>query len=160
MKTLIRKLTFDYRANAKPNPADVKRHEQIQFELEELNAEIDHLKEQTAQLEDTIKQLHQKIMDAGGMQLRLQKVKVDGVKEQIDTLNDRITKSIVSKSKAEKDATRFAKSIVKQENQILEIDEQSESLTKEIEKNLTIVNDIRKKAEESQNVSLYLLFSF
>lgn len=146
--------------NAKPNPADVKRHEQIQFELEELNAEVDHLKEQTAQLDDTIKQLHQKIMEAGGMQLRLQKVKVDGVKEQIDTLNDRITKSIVSKSKAEKDATRFAKSIVKQENQIQEIDEQSETLTKEIEDNLAIVEEIRKKSEESQNVSAYICCLF
>jgi structural maintenance of chromosome 4 len=97
-------------------------------------------------------------MEAGGMQLRLQKVKVDGVKEQIDTLNDRITKSIVSKSKAEKDATRFAKSIVKQENQIQEIDEQSEALTKEIEDNLAFVEEIRKKSEESQNVSLHISF--
>ncbi|KAG2182444.1 hypothetical protein INT43_007374 [Umbelopsis isabellina] len=150
-KSDARKRLAELKVNAKPNPADVKRHEQIQFELEELNAEVNHLKEQTAQLEDTIKQLHQKIMEAGGMQLRLQKVKVDGVKEQIDTLNDRITKSIVSKSKAEKDATRFAKSIAKQEKQIEEIDEQSEALTKEIEANLAIVEDIRKKSEQSQN---------
>lgn len=141
------------RANAKPNPADVKRHEQIEVELVELTAEIDHLKDQTAQLENTIKQLHQKIMEAGGIQLRLQKVKVDGIKEQIDLMNDRITKSIVSKSKAEKDATRFAKSIVRQQQQIAEIDSQLEDLTKQIDENAKIADDIRKNAEKSQNVS-------
>ncbi|GAB5591511.1 Structural maintenance of chromosomes protein 4 [Umbelopsis nana] len=151
-KTETRKRLAELRANAKPNPADVKRHEQIEVELVELTAEIDHLKDQTAQLEDTIKQLHQKIMEAGGIRLRLQKVKVDGIKEQIDLMNDRITKSIVSKSKAEKDATRCAKSIVRQQQQIAEIDSQLEDLTKQIEENAKIADDIRKKAEESQNI--------
>jgi predicted nucleic acid-binding Zn-ribbon protein len=143
------------RTNAKPNPADVKRHEQIEAELVELTAEIDHLKEQTAQLESTIKELHQKIMEAGGIQLRLQKVKVDGVREQIDLLNDRITKSIVSKSKAEKDVIRYAKSIQRQQQQVEEMDSQLEDLTKQIEENAKIADDIRKKAEECQNVSVF-----
>lgn len=143
------------RTNAKPNPADVKRHEQIEAELVELTAEIDHLKEQTAQLESTIKELHQKIMEAGGIQLRLQKVKVDGVREQIDLLNDRITKSIVSKSKAEKDVIRYAKSIQRQQQQVEEMDSQLEDLTKQIEENAKIADDIRKKAEECQDVSIF-----
>ncbi|CAO3677653.1 unnamed protein product [Umbelopsis ramanniana] len=154
-KTDTRKRLVELRANAKPDPANIKRHEQIQSEIEELTAEIDHLKEQTAQLEDTIKELHRKIMEAGGIKLRFQKAKVDGVKEQIDLLNDRITKSIVSKSKAEKDAARFAKSIVKQQQQVEEMDAQLEDLTKQIDENSKVANEIRSKAEESQNVSRF-----
>lgn len=104
-------------------------------------------------MEDTIKELHRKIMEAGGIKLRFQKAKVDGVKEQIDLLNDRITKSIVSKSKAEKDAARFAKSIVRQQQQVEEMDTQLDDLTKQIDENSTVANEIRTKAEESQNVS-------
>ncbi|KAI9286953.1 hypothetical protein BC943DRAFT_320354 [Umbelopsis sp. AD052] len=92
-------------------------------------------------------------MEAGGIKLRFQKAKVDGVKEQIDLLNDRITKSIVSKSKAEKDAARFAKSIVRQQQQVEEMDTQLDDLTKQIDENSTVANEIRTKAEESQSVS-------
>lgn len=94
-------------------------------------------------------------MEAGGIKLRFQKAKVDGVKEQIDLLNDRITKSIVSKSKAEKDAARFAKSIVKQQQQVEEMNAQLEDLKKKVDENSKVANEIRSKAEESQNVSRF-----
>ncbi|KAI8993469.1 hypothetical protein BDB01DRAFT_327635 [Pilobolus umbonatus] len=56
-----------------PKPADVQRQKDIKNEIEVLEEEMAGLKEMTSEIEETISSLQEDIMDAGGMDLRLQK---------------------------------------------------------------------------------------
>ena len=62
--------------------------------------------------------LQEKIMEVGGVKLRSQKSKVDGLRDQIRSLSDRIATSNSAKLKAEKDAVKNEKSIATSEKEL------------------------------------------
>ncbi|KAF7724063.1 hypothetical protein EC973_001396 [Apophysomyces ossiformis] len=109
-------------AQTKPRPEDIQRHEEIKKEIEQLSAEMQELKEKTGEIEENIRSLHEDIMNAGGMDLRLQKIVVDDVRKKIDNLNKKITKCMVAKAKAEKDVTKLEISVKKNEKEIEKIE--------------------------------------
>lgn len=145
------------RAQTKPRPADVARETEIETEIEELQTEMAELKEQTAEIEETISSLHEEIMEAGGMDLRLQKICVNDVRKRIDGLNNRITKNMVAKTKAEKDVVKLESSIVKTEKESEKFEQNMIDLDNEIEQIAKNMADIISKVEEAKQVFSILL---
>jgi structural maintenance of chromosome 4 len=62
-----------------------------------------------------LKILQDKILEIGGDKLRAQKSKLDHVKEQLVLINERIIKSQMAKSRAEKDRIKIENSLAKSE---------------------------------------------
>lgn len=135
-----------------PSPQDVKRHDEIAGEIETLEQEMAELKEKSAEIEENIKSLQEDIMDAGGMDLRLQKVVVDDVTKRITNLNNKITKAMVGKAKAEKDVVRLEASIVKTDNECEKISAQLHETDEEVKEKAKEAAAIMKEADESKKV--------
>lgn len=114
------------------------------------------LKKQTVEIEETISSLHEEIMEAGGMDLRLQKICVNDVRKRIDGLNNRITKNMVAKTKAEKDVIKLENSIVKTEKESEKIEQNMARLDKEIQDIAKNMADIVLKVEDAKQVFFFL----
>lgn len=112
------------------------------------------LKEQTAEIEETISSLHEEIMEAGGMDLRLQKICVNDVRKRIDGLNNRITKNMVAKTKAEKDVIKLENSIAKTEKESEKFEQNMANLDREIGEVAKNMADIVLKVDGAKKVFL------
>lgn len=152
------KIKFSHRAQTKPSPHDVKREAEIGTEIDALQSEIEDLKEKSAEIEETISSLHEEIMDAGGMDLRLQKICVNDVKKRIDNLNNRITKNSVAKSKAEKDVVKLEATIANTEKEGEKFEDQLKELNKEIAEIAENMASVVKKVDEAKEVVQYLVY--
>jgi structural maintenance of chromosome 4 len=110
------------------------------------------LKEKTVEIEETISSLHEDIMDAGGMDLRLQKICVNDVRKRIDALNNRITKNMVAKTKAEKDVIKLESSIVKTEKEGEQFEKKLKELNDEVDQIGKDIEAMVAKVDESKQV--------
>ncbi|KAL7751781.1 Structural maintenance of chromosomes protein 4 [Sorochytrium milnesiophthora] len=81
--------------------------------------ELERLQQSSRSIEEDIKALQAKILDMGGIQLRTQQSKLDSVTEQINTLNEDMTRIAVQKNKAERDV---AKSTTAYEKAVAELE--------------------------------------
>ncbi|KAF9206582.1 hypothetical protein BGZ49_002200 [Haplosporangium sp. Z 27] len=140
------------RKEAEPKAADVAKMKQLAKKATDLRAEVTSIKKNTQSIEDKIKDLQNKILDAGGVKLRAQKSKVDGLREQIEALGDRSTKTKVAKNKAEKDVVKLSAQIVKHEKELAEVSEDLTKLEREIKEKTQEAVGIRKKGEEAKQI--------
>lgn len=136
----------------KPNQADDKRIRELQSDVSRLSKELDKLREDSSGIEAEIAELQDKIMKVGGARLRDQKAKVTGIRDQIDTLNDRITKTQVARSKAEKDLKKVTASIAKGEQELADIEAQLKALNGDIKEKMEAALEVRRKADQAQKV--------
>ncbi|KAG0214660.1 hypothetical protein BGX28_001698 [Mortierella sp. GBA30] len=133
---------------AEPKAADVTRMKQLAKKATELQAEVASIKKNAQTIEEKIKDLQNKILDAGGVKLRAQKSKADGLKEQIEALGDKMTKTKVAKNKAEKDVVKLGTQIAKHEKELAEVSVDLEKLEQEIKEKTQEAAGIRKKVED------------
>lgn len=147
------------RAQTAPSPADVQRQEEIKEEIEGLQEDLIELKEKTVEIEEAIAGLHEDIMEAGGMDLRIQKICVNDMRKKIDNLNNKITKNMVAKSKAEKDVTKLESSIVKFEREsekfehnLKDLDDELQSCAQNLEEIIEKVNKAKEVNKEKRTV--------
>ncbi|KAI1316603.1 hypothetical protein EDD11_009728 [Mortierella claussenii] len=137
---------------AEPNSADISKMKQLAKKATELRAEVTSIKKSAQTIEDKIKDLQNKILDAGVLKLRAQKSKVDGLKEQIEALGDKSTKTMVAKSKAEKDAVKLSAQIAKHDKELTEVSEDLQTLEQEIKEKTKEAVGIRKASEEAKQI--------
>ncbi|CCG83748.1 protein of unknown function [Taphrina deformans PYCC 5710] len=97
---------------------DTKRFAQIEKSIANHERAITKLSEETLSIEADIKDLQDRILDVGGIKLRTQQSKVDGLKDQIEALQQRADASEFSRTKAEKDIKKHSKTL---ENGIAEL---------------------------------------
>lgn len=71
--------------------------------------ELQNLKDQMVGFERQIKDLEEKILDAGGVELRLQNSKVDSIKQKIEILKEKLSNEKVASRKLENDVNRHTK---------------------------------------------------
>ncbi|CAO3607107.1 unnamed protein product [Mucor fragilis] len=142
----------ELRDQVAPSPADVQQQEEIEDEIVQLQEDLVELKEKTVEIDAAIAALQNDIMEAGGMDLRLQTICVKDLRKKIDSLNNKITKNMVAKTKAEKDVSKLETSIVKFEREserfehdLKELDDELESCAKTLEE----INEQVKQATES-----------
>lgn len=96
-------------------------------------------------------------MDAGGMELRQQKTCVNNIRKRIDQLNDRITKNMVAKSKAEKDVTKLEASIRKFERDTEMFETNLKELEKEANELAQDMAAVTEKVEQTKKVRAIFL---
>ncbi|OMH86070.1 Structural maintenance of chromosomes protein 4 [Zancudomyces culisetae] len=130
LETLLPKLEIELRAadenvkTAKKTLNELKRPEANQLSKEDTakvdslrqqeeqqHRNIEKLREQCKNIEQEIRELNTKIMQAGGVALRTQTVKVDGIKEKIALINEEITSGDVKKTKAGLELARGSKEL-------------------------------------------------
>ncbi|CCH46220.1 Structural maintenance of chromosomes protein [Wickerhamomyces ciferrii] len=115
-------------------------------QVQSLQKEYENLTEQTKEIHNKINELQEKIMQVGGVKLRLQKSKVDGLNETIELTNEKINNNKVSLKKLQNELKRFSKSKIDKENEI-------QSFTNELEK---IESNYQEKIKSFENLETEL----
>jgi structural maintenance of chromosome 4 len=117
-----------------------------------LQVDVNKLRNETAGIEDEIKALQEKIMEVGGVKLRSQKAKVDDLRDQITSLNDRITTCDVARAKNEKDCEKFANIMKSSEEELETLAEELAALEEDMKSSTRNAEQVRKKAEDAEHV--------
>ncbi|KAI9511860.1 RecF/RecN/SMC N terminal domain-containing protein [Russula earlei] len=148
--TEAEKRVRDLTAQNKPNAGDVSRIALLEREIATVESELESLLSRSGTIEEAIKALEKKILDIGGSRLLAQKSKVDGLKLHISLANDEITKAEVAKAKAEKDTVKFENTIAGNQQGLMEVEVELESLNESLQEVKDYVADIRAKVEAAQ----------
>lgn len=139
-------------AESKPDAGDASRIAELDRQMGALDKEIAKLTEKSSAIERDIEALQDKILEAGGVELRTQNSKVDSIKDKIELSSELTTKAEVAKSKAEKDVVKLAKSLEKNEAQLAELDGELEQLRDEIGAKANEAESVRAKVDEAQHL--------
>ncbi|KAG8836353.1 hypothetical protein FRC17_005639 [Serendipita sp. 399] len=123
----------DLQRQSKPEESDIERIATLGREIDRGRRESEKLTRDSAAIEQAIKDLQEQILEVGGVRLRAQKSKVDGIRQMIDIENDKITKAEVHLAKARKDADKYAKSLEASEEALEASNEVLEQLKNELE---------------------------
>ena len=123
-----------------PSASDTSRIKVLEKEIAGLNAEIEQLRGETASVEEEIKALQEKIMEAGGEKLRNQRAKVDELKELITNHGNEISNSEVRRVKAEKLKAKIAKDMAKANKDL-------DAASKDMEK---LEDDVSNQGEKAE----------
>lgn len=119
---------------------DITKHER----------EIEKLSANTRGLEEEVQALQERIMEIGGVKLRGQKAKVDGLREQLSTLHEEVSNAEVEQSKTEKAQTKHEKSQQSSKKEIDVTQTELHRLEEEAGNQSSDISRLRKEAEEAQ----------
>ncbi|UZJ52199.1 hypothetical protein CBS101457_001519 [Exobasidium rhododendri] len=133
-----------------PDDADDRRVKELEKQVAGLDQEIEKLSKTSALIETDIAALQEKILEAGGVELRAQKSKVDGIRDRIELFGERMTKAEVAKTKAEKDLSKLTKSSEKNATNLTGLGEELEEVVELIASKSQAVLEVREKVKESQ----------
>ncbi|KAB8659334.1 hypothetical protein FH972_026223 [Carpinus fangiana] len=136
-----------------PDKADQGRVSGLQETIVEAENDIGCLQENTTSIEAEIKGLQDKIMEIGGVRLRMQKAKVDGLKEQISTLVDEMSSAETNKLKTQTQRTKHEKAKAEAEAGLARVSSDIEELETEVKSQSQDVTGSKKRAEEAEEVS-------
>lgn len=110
----------------------------------------DHLKllEESKEIQNKINELQEKIMQVGGVKLRLQDSKVDSIKQKIEIISNKLNNNKVSNKKLENELKRFYKSKIEKESEIeniiTELNKIEENFSEKIKLLETFDADLKK----------------
>ncbi|KJE90125.1 hypothetical protein CAOG_01474 [Capsaspora owczarzaki ATCC 30864] len=110
LKRQIKELT----AKIAAGPEDPQKHKQLTADLGKFAAEVARAQQNASKIQVAIDALQSKIMDVGGMPLRVQRAKVQGLVEQIDIASkslNKLTVTIKSSTKAAEKAAEKLKEV-------------------------------------------------
>ncbi|KAK1147400.1 Structural maintenance of chromosomes protein 4 [Aspergillus melleus] len=134
----------------KPSKTDASQATSLEKQISALEDEIEDLRSQKGVIEEEIQTLQNKIMEVGGVRLRSQKAKVDGLKEQISLLSDEISNAEVGKSKNEKSIVKHQKTRADAEDELQHVAEELEKLAEDVANQDSDASGSRQKVEEAQ----------
>lgn len=139
-------------AAKKPDASAKNRLVMLQRTIANLNKEIAALEEETGETEAEVKNLQDKIMEVGGIRLRSQKAKVDGLREQMATLSSEMSAAEVAKVKAEKAKIKHDKAYTEASKELESLASEMEELDAEMQKQSQEHVSSKRAAEEAQEV--------
>jgi structural maintenance of chromosome 4 len=119
--------------------ADSKALSAAEKRLAGLDKELQSLRERSQGLEQAIADLQEKIMEAGGVRLRMQKSKVDSVREQMELVNTRLSNGLLEKTKAQNETKKQRRAIEAAEKDISDVSMEAEGLGKELNERASLV---------------------
>ena len=134
----------------KGSKTDEAQQMALQRQILTFQKDIDKLHGETANLEAEIQALQDKIMEVGGVRLRNQKAKVDGLKEQIGLLNEEVLTAEVAKSKNEKLKVKHEKAHADAENELAAVAIEREKLEADIATQAKDASSYKAEAEEAK----------
>nr|KAK5432306.1 Structural maintenance of chromosomes protein 4 [Exophiala xenobiotica] len=123
----------------------------LEKQITSMNEELEKLHLKTATVEGETQALRNKIMEVGGIQLRTQKARVDGLKERMDMLHDDLSNAEVAKTKSEKLKVKNEKARADAEKELETLSKDLEWLEDEVEKHKTGAAELRARTEQSQD---------
>ncbi|KAI8928692.1 RecF/RecN/SMC protein [Entophlyctis helioformis] len=142
---------FDSSKNIQgPDPADAKRADELERLLEKLEPVLGKQEAAAAAIQAKIAALQEKILEIGGVKLRSQNAKVDGIKEQIHDMHAKVTRLRAEKRTREVSLGKMAKSIARLEVETAEIHEALEQLQTVFETQSQAASTVRKRVKEAQ----------
>ncbi|KIV96343.1 hypothetical protein PV10_00224 [Exophiala mesophila] len=130
--------------------ADDTLIKKLENTIAKLNEELRKLHSETASVEAEIQALQDKIMEVGGIQLRSQKARVDGLKERIDLLNEDVSTAEVAKTKNEKLIVKHEKAKLEADKELATLAKDSEKLDGDLQSHQASAAEVRSKAEQAQ----------
>ncbi|KAK4509510.1 uncharacterized protein ATC70_007862 [Mucor velutinosus] len=139
----------ELRDQVAPSPADVQQQEEIENEIVQLQEDLVELKEKTVEIDKAIAALQNDIMEAGGTDLRMQTICINDMRKKIDSLNNKITKNMVAKTKAEKDVSKLEASIVKFERESERFEHDLKELDDELESCAQMLEEINEQVKQA-----------
>jgi structural maintenance of chromosome 4 len=146
----LKELTEEHR----PSKSDDNRSAILEKHIGMLEQEIEKLRAETAGVEEEIHSLQNRIMEIGGVRLRTQKARVDGLKEQIGLLTEEISNAEVAKSKNEKLQAKHEKSRADAEMELEHVCDEMVKLNDDIDNQASNMSGSRQKVEEAQQVGI------
>lgn len=144
----------ELKAESQPSQSDDKRVSELEKTIRSLEKETGKLQSETADIEEEIKALQDRIMEVGGVQLRTQKAKVDGLKDQIDHRMEELSTAEVGKAKAEKQKTKHEKTLNETQSELEKVLRDLEKVEEDMKEQVRNTAGFRKEAEEAQEVSM------
>ena len=144
----------ELKSSKQPSKSDDARINALGKQISQLEKAVEKLRSETAGVEADIKELQDKIMEVGGVRLRAQKAKVDGLKEQVGTLTEEISNAEVARSKAEKQKIKNQKAGEDAQKEIEIAANELERLSEEERHQATDALGSKQKAQDAQDVSL------
>ncbi|KAJ2803472.1 Structural maintenance of chromosomes protein 4 [Coemansia guatemalensis] len=134
----------------KPSEADASHKAEVEARIADEQGAIAELQEQCATIEADIKELQEKIMQAGGIRLRAQKSKVDGLQDRIKTIRDEISRWEVMQSKSSKELARAERSNSGREEQAAGLEAQLEAITAEIDAKSAAAMEVKQRCDSAR----------
>ena len=140
------------RAEGKPDVEEAARIRQLDQTIAKIDKELDQLRTRTQLVENAISELQEKILEVGGIQLRSQKSKVDGIVQMIELNNERLTKAQVSKAKAEKDIAKSEKAMADLVDNLAAVDAELAELSGKARGSSSDLEAAQAKVEDAKAV--------
>lgn len=129
-----------------------KELKEAEKEVSKKQQELEDLRSQTKDLEQKIADLQEKIMEAGGVNLRMQKSKVDSIKEQMELSNTKLSNGVMDKTKAENEVKKQSRIIENSEKEIVESEEENEKLGKTLKEMVNLVSELETEVESAKDL--------
>lgn len=139
-------------ASSRPAADEVARIAALDKEIAKLEAEHSKLQSSVDKISGEIKALQEQILEVGGVRLRSQQAKVNGIKEMSEHASDQLTKAEVGRAKAEKDLQKLEKALKTNGDASEELEEELAILEKTIREKSNALNMVRKKVETAQGL--------
>lgn len=148
------KRVVELESESQPSQSNSKRIAELEKVISKLEKEIEKLQSETAGIEGEIKTLQDKIMEVGGVQLRSQKAKVDGLKEQIDHRVEELSAAEVAKAKADKQRVKHEKALNDALKELEKVEKDLAKVQEDVTAHANSTRGSREEAEEAQLVSM------
>jgi structural maintenance of chromosome 4 len=120
---------------------------QKEAQLNDLNTERSRLKSQMADLESQIKVLEDKVMEAGGVELKVQNSRVDSTKQKIEILNQKTSGDRMAIRKLENEINRHTKVIEQSTAELESTNEEYEKIVAMLQEKKTALQEITNEIE-------------
>lgn len=143
--------------------ADAERIRELDAQLAQHASTLEELQGHSATIEAEINALQEQILEAGGVELRAQKSKVEGIRGMMELNGERMAKAEVAKAKAEKDTTKHESAHAAGEEQLQALEAELAELaatttgktqaTEELRRRLDEANDALEDQAEKRNTA-------
>lgn len=120
-------------------------------ELRALEKERDELKLQMIDSESKIASLEEKIMEAGGVELKVQNSKVDSIKQKIEIIHEKTSGDVMTAKKLENDVKRHTKIIADSERELETAERETSSINEDLIEKRRKIEELKLTAEVHQS---------
>ncbi|KAK7206831.1 RecF/RecN/SMC [Myxozyma melibiosi] len=144
-----KKMLAELKSELDSSSADDAAVKKLEKKISGLEAEAEQIRSKTSSIEDEIKGLEEQIMQIGGVKLRIQKSKVDGIMQQIEIRNEQISNSEMAKAKAGKESSKQNKAVATAEKELAEVEIESKAVEEELAGVQMQADEVEKVANEA-----------
>ncbi|KAG2734702.1 hypothetical protein G9P44_002708 [Scheffersomyces stipitis] len=145
-----KRLIAENEENESNNQKEIQINEK-ESEVSTLMNDSKNLKLEMRDLESQIKALEEKIMDAGGVELRVQNSKVDSIKQKMEILNEKSAGDRMEVKKLENEIKRHTKVIEQSAKELESAEKDLESLTELHKTNGKELSDLNSQIIELES---------